>query len=92
MNHPESPWIRPVGSSAMGELPLKTIRMDDGNKPAFLDIVKIATKKPLPHYYQTENCLIDDDIRWEKVGRLRPEELVDYRDPVDTSGKTDTTV
>jgi DNA-directed RNA polymerase specialized sigma24 family protein len=83
-NDPESPWFRPVSASAMGELPLKTIQLEDGKKPAFLDIVTIAIKKPLPHYYQAENCLVDGGRRWEKKGRLKPEELVDYCDHVDT--------
>ena len=74
----EPSWIRPVSSSAMGELPLKTIQLGGGNKPAFLDIVKITIKKPLPHYYQAENCLVDAEKRWEKVGQLKLEELVHY--------------
>ncbi len=83
-NRSESPWIRPVSSNAMGELPLKTILLEDGNKPGFLDIIKIAIKKPLPHYYQTENCLVDADKRWERVGRLKCEELGEYCDRMDT--------
>ena len=78
----QSSWIRPVSSGAMGELPLKTIQMEGGNKPAFLDIVKIAIKKPLPHYYQSENCLVDVKKRWKKVGQLKIEELVHYCDDV----------
>ena len=80
----ESSWIRPVSSGAMGELPLETIQLEGGNKPAFLDIVRIAIKKPLPHYYQSENCLVDGDKKWEKVGQLKPEELVDYCDHINT--------
>lgn len=77
---PASPWIRPVSSSAMGELPLKTIQLEDGNTPQFLDIVEFIIKKPLPHYYQAENCLIDGHKKWKKVGCLKPEELVHYCD------------
>jgi len=84
MKEPESHWIRPVSSGVMGELPLRTIRLQDGKKPASLDIFRIFVKKPLPHYYQAENCLVDGDKRWQKVGELKPEELAGYCDHVDT--------
>jgi len=78
----ESSWIRPVSPRQMGELPSEVIQLKDGNKPIFLDIVKIAVKKPLPHYYQAENFLADCERTWEKVGRLKVEELNDYCDDV----------
>ncbi len=78
----ESSWIRPVSPRPMGELPLENIQLKDGNKPIFLDIVKVAVKKPLPHYYQAENYLADCERSWEKVGRLKVEELRHYCDDV----------
>lgn len=60
-------WIRPVSSSAKGELTIQQISYHNGEIPRLLDIIRIPFEdiKPLP--YQPENILISSE-RWEKIG------------------------
>ena len=73
-------WIRPVSSASKGELQVECIKLKDGNPPSILDIIKLPLKKYFPHYYQTENYLADQSKPWEKVGKLKNEELAKYAD------------
>ena len=81
--HGKSAWIRPVSARMMGELSLDLITCGGKDGPCLLDVVKLPLKKSLPHYYQTENHLINRLGSWEKTGRLEPENLAGLQDPVD---------
>lgn len=60
-------WIRPLGrrdghgiSSAEQVLP-------DGEIPRVLDVITIGVSEHVPDGCQTENWLLDDGVRWERV-------------------------
>ncbi len=68
-------WVRPVSPRPSGELTLKDRCYTDGGDPAVLDIIEVPLIRPRPHRYQTENHVIDETLRWKKVGALPWREL-----------------
>jgi len=79
----ESAWVRPVSKRKNGELAPGDLKLSDGGYPKLLDVLTLSIKKPFPHYYQTENYLIDESRRWSKSGKLQPSDLSKLCDDVD---------
>ena len=69
-------WIRPVSSSAHGELSPAQQRMGNDEEPRLFDLVRVQFTKPVPSYSQPENWLISD-IPWDLVNRPAPSALSD---------------
>jgi len=51
------------------------MRLNGGNVPSLLDIVKIPFERPLPISGQPENYLIASGERWKRVGAIQPCQL-----------------
>ena len=66
-------WIRPV--TLQGGIGDSDMRLNGGNVPSLLDIVKIPFEKPLPISGQPENYLIASGERWKRVGAIQPCQL-----------------
>jgi len=77
-------WIRPVSSREEGELLSDKIKYSDGSLPSPLDIIKLSLKKQFPHFFQTENYLIDEKAEWIKIAMLSNKELPKICDKVAT--------
>ncbi|MBC6415464.1 MAG: hypothetical protein GDA46_03640 [Bdellovibrionales bacterium] len=76
------PWIRPVREK--GELSKEDQIFS--SYPQLLDIVSIPFKKPISndnYRYQTENFLIDDSIKWKKIGEENWDNLDKIKDEPD---------
>lgn len=74
-------WIRPISARPSREVSKYERQYRDGSDPRVLDIVNVPLLNPLPHEYQQENWLLDPKYRWERVGRLRWDELKRLADP-----------
>lgn len=68
-------WIRPVTKRPNCQLSLAEMSFQDGKVPKLLDIVTIPLLEYVPHSYQTENYLIDEEYYWVKEGVLSPSRL-----------------
>jgi len=79
----ETAWVRPVSKRKNGELSPSDLKLRDGDYPKLLDVLTLSIKKPFPHYYQTENYLIDESRRWSKNGTAQPPDLSKLCDDVD---------
>lgn len=67
-------WIRPVSQVPSGELRGERYYAD-GTDPKLLDKITIRFLKPSPHGFQTENHVVDPNLRWVKEGVLAWDEL-----------------
>ncbi|MGH8387551.1 MAG: dual OB domain-containing protein, partial [Pseudomonas sp.] len=63
----KSIWIRPVSSRLGGELSDNDRRYKNGQEVQVLDKVSIVFKGPIPHGFQPENHLIDDEEYWSRT-------------------------
>lgn len=72
-------WIRLVscGDANRGPLLKKHMEYRDGSACSILDIARVPIIRRVPSDHQPENVLIDEGERWEKVGRLSVEGLLD---------------
>lgn len=68
-------WFRPVNKDVSVGLSEKQIEYEDGTQPRLLDIIKIGLSTLKIEKHQTENYLLDDSVRWKKVGDLSMEQL-----------------
>ena len=75
-------WVRPVSSRPSEEVSAQERRYDGGGEPQLLDIIDIPLLEAKPTYYQQENWLLDPQRRWQRVGRVSPEDLDRLIDPV----------
>jgi hypothetical protein len=73
-------WIRPVGICATGELYGERL-YDGGVDPELLDVVEMQLIEPRPAEYQTENHLVDAQVRWKRIGKLAPQDLARVVEP-----------
>ena len=62
--------MRPVSGRPAGELSLLEHCFADYTEPSLLDVIEIHLLEPRPHFYQTENHLVDASRQWSKVGRV----------------------
>jgi hypothetical protein len=62
-------WLRPVSSNPTGEIH-EEHTMDDGAKPALLDLIEIPLESHTPHLFQHENHRVAAGKAWRKVGRI----------------------
>ncbi len=72
-------WIRLVSCDGANRGPLfdRHMKYRDGSACSILDIARVPIIRRVPSDYQKENVLIDEGKRWEKVGRLSVEGLLD---------------
>ncbi len=75
-------WVRPVSSRPSEEVSAQERQYDGGGEPQLLDIIDIPLLEARPTYYQQENWLLDPQRRWQRVGRVSPEDLDRLIDPV----------
>lgn len=82
-------WIRPVSMRPSAELSEDERRYENGVCPAVFDIIKIPVIGADPHFYQSENYVIDAKYYWNKVGEITwsdVKQLVDKPVPLWVSG------
>lgn len=63
-------WIRPISQRPTGEISEYDRMYQNGDDPQVLDLITIPLLEYKPHYYQSENHLIDDSFSWKKTGQL----------------------
>lgn len=68
------PWIRPVGSTATGELHGWQCQYGTGGQPGLLDIIELELGGHVPHGYQTENHSLGTG-KWASAGTVPPSDL-----------------
>lgn len=69
-------WIRPVPNNMNRALTRQ--RMINGEEPNILDVLEIPMEDHGPdEEYQPENRLLKKG-EWQKIGRLQPQDLLDY--------------
>ncbi len=64
-------WVRPVIPGNDRGLKDSEILCDDGQEPQLLDIVRISFMRREPEGHQTENHVINEKRRWERIGKIR---------------------
>lgn len=77
-------WVRPVSLDDDGKLWDAHIRYENGQVPRLLDVVRITFIRRHLHGYQTENHLINENVQWQRIGRIGLAKLPTLCDPVDT--------
>jgi hypothetical protein len=63
-------WVRPVSMRATAELWPSEAQYANCGSPRVLDIIDVPLIGAAPLRHQTENFLIDDTGRWNKVGEV----------------------
>lgn len=85
-------WVRPVGSSATGELSELDRRFQDGTDPQLLQLLNVETLHAQEREdYQTENHQIDSQYYWTSDGTLpvtELEKLIDQPGPLWHNGSS----
>lgn len=74
-------WIRPVSASDHEEVSEYERQYQDGSDPRLLDVIDVPLIAPKPKDYQQENWLLDPNTYWQRVQRLRCEDLPPLVDP-----------
>jgi hypothetical protein len=77
-----SGWIRPVSAREHEEVSEYERQYEDGSDPRLLDVVDIPLLEPRPKDYQQENWLLDPQQYWQRVERLKWDDLDALSDPV----------
>jgi hypothetical protein len=62
-------WIRPLGSGSHGAVTEREQRLDDGTRPALLDVIEIPLLGPAAEVGHPENWQLEGGV-WRRVGRL----------------------
>jgi hypothetical protein len=70
------PWIRPISSRPSAEVALPERRTNNGRAPELLDVIDITMSAPAPAAAQSENHIIDANVRWVEFGKLGDGELL----------------
>jgi len=73
-------WIRPVSARDSHEISNLDMVYQDNQPSCLLDIINIVMVKPNPHFYHSENYIIDDQFYWTKVGQATWPQVVDATD------------
>jgi hypothetical protein len=74
--HAAGAWCRPVSARDRGELTAERWYARTWRDPRLLDLIEMALLNPHPSGYQTENHLVDTEVRWKFKGRVTPQCLV----------------
>ncbi len=83
-NETPGSWIRPVSSRHSREISLAERRYGDGTDSNLLDIIRMRFVKHFPSDAQPENWLIDENVRWEKIGQIRFGQIHPWLDTPDS--------
>lgn len=75
-------WIRPVSVREHEEVSEYERQYADGSDPRLLDVMDVPLIAPKPKDYQQENWLLDPDLYWQRVAKLRWDDLGELADPV----------
>ena len=75
-------WIRPVSGREGQGVSQQERRLADGGEPSLLDIIDVSLVEARPKLHQRENWLLDPDLRWERVCRISPDQLMQFTDPL----------
>ena len=73
-------WIRPVSNRDREEVSEREREYEDGSDPRLLDIISVPMIQAKPNGYQSENWLIDPDYYWQKIDRMKRQDLVNLLD------------
>ena len=76
-------WIRPVTNQGSGEVPTWECMYGDGGELAVLDVLQIPLIGHVPKDYQEENWELDPKRRWQKLGNITFETVLDCVDPME---------
>ncbi len=76
-------WIRPVSAREHEEVSEYERQYEDGSDPRPLDVMLVPLLEPRPRDYQQENWLLDPDRYWQRVGRLRWDDLHALTEPAE---------
>jgi hypothetical protein len=68
-------WIRPVSARPTAEVLPSECKYENAEPPKLLDVIDVPLLNPTPHNHQTENHVIDPNIRWSKKGAFPWAEL-----------------
>ena len=75
----ETAWVRPVSTSANGEVFARDRQFADGSEPEILDVLEIDLTEHSPQSYQSENWVISPR-QWVRTGRARWSTLASLHD------------
>lgn len=73
-------WLRPVSERPAGEISEEERRYKDGTSAQVLDLIDIPVIGPAVSGHQTENCLIDPQKYWVRIGRVQKSALAQFCD------------
>jgi len=74
-------WCRPVSAKDRGELTAERWYRRTWRDPQLLDLIEVGLLRPRPSGCQTENHLVDTNVRWRLAGRLTARQLLPALDP-----------
>lgn len=63
-------WIRPVTNRSSRAISHSEQLCTNGEECRLLDVLNIGFEEAVPEGYQSENILINPQVKWEKIGRL----------------------
>ncbi|HET9309580.1 MAG TPA: hypothetical protein VFO46_26420 [Candidatus Sulfotelmatobacter sp.] len=70
------PWCRPVSARDRGELTAERWYATSWRDPRLLDLIQVGLLGPHPSGCQTENHLVDTNVRWKFAGRIPAQRLL----------------
>ncbi len=73
--HAPGAWCRPVSARERGELTAERWYFCSWRDPRLLDLIEVTLLAPRPSGCQTENHLVDPNIRWKFRGRVTARQL-----------------
>lgn len=73
-------WVRPVSERPDQELSERERLYADATEPELLDLMEIPLKAHRPAAHQSENWLLDSQVRWVRKGRVSWNELFSLAD------------
>src|SRR5260221_1342545 len=73
-------WCRPVSARDRGELTAERWYRKSWRDPQLLDLIEVGLLGPRPSGFQTENHLVDTNVRWRFSGRIAARQLVSALD------------
>ncbi|WP_435848229.1 dual OB domain-containing protein [Streptomyces decoyicus] len=68
-------WIRPISSRSGHEVSESERKYRNGAEPSALDVISMQLVRHRQHGFQSENWILDSSVRWEKLGRIRWDDL-----------------
>jgi hypothetical protein len=74
------PWCRPVSARERGELTAERWYYRTWRDPQLLDVIEVGLVGPRPSTFQTENYLVDTNVRWKYAGHVSAEHLISAAD------------